>query len=764
MNRLWPGVFGALLVASFLASDAQAASPSEGSDEVANGSGDAADGSGEGADGSGEGAAGDGSGAVAPDPGFEGERLPTSRSVTVPTPAPGRAWTRVTREDMELRLPRSAPDALRYEAGVFVQQTAQSQASPFIRGRTGQQVLLSFDGIRMNNSLYRQGPNQYFFTVDVRTIEVIDVIRGSSSVRYGADAIAGAVDAIPRGPEIDPVRDGVHTGGRVYLDYGSASDEYGGRGELELQLGRRVGVFGGVGARRVGLLESGGPVLSPTTGELPEVPRFEDDNRTQLGTGYDEVTSDARIVVDAGAAGTMTAAAYNYRQTNAPRTDQCPPAFAPFDECLEYDEQFRTLGYVRWDGSVTSRTRIRATAHVQLQHEKREAVRPSSFTLNGGRDDVRTLGVDVDGSTHFALRRPAWSVDLDWGAEALGDRVASTAWLTFTDLEPPVTRVRSRGQYLDGSTYVQAAAWTEATAALGPRWTLRGGTRLTHVRASAPGDEDSESSAIDAVWTTPVAGAGASIEVTPWLELVLSADQGFRAPNLDDLTSRQRAGPGFQLENPALRPERSFTLEGAARVRHPVVDVDLWAYRMTIADAITRVSRTAADCPAQTGACNSAWSILQLDNADGAAIIRGVEGMLRVRMPQGIGARATLAWARGDEPLPTERGRQPVSRIPPLNGTGTLLWESRFGLTLSANVQWATLQDRLAQQDVADERIPRGGTPGYTVFGAAAHYALEPWLALSVVAENLGDAAWRTHGSSVNGAGRSVVLRLEAGW
>ena len=40
------------------------------------------------------------------------------------------ATSTVTRRDLERRLPRSAPDALRYEPGVFVQQTAHAAASP----------------------------------------------------------------------------------------------------------------------------------------------------------------------------------------------------------------------------------------------------------------------------------------------------------------------------------------------------------------------------------------------------------------------------------------------------------------------------------------------------------------------------------------------------------------------------------------------------------------------------------------------------------
>src|SRR5688572_1894725 len=66
-----------------------------------------------------------------------------------PPPAPGRPSSRVTRRDLEERQPRSAPDALRYEPGVYVQQTSAGQGSAFLRGRTGQQTVLLFDGVRL---------------------------------------------------------------------------------------------------------------------------------------------------------------------------------------------------------------------------------------------------------------------------------------------------------------------------------------------------------------------------------------------------------------------------------------------------------------------------------------------------------------------------------------------------------------------------------------------------------------------------------------
>lgn len=684
--------------------------------------------------------------------------------------APARAASSVERRDLDERLPRSAPDALRFEPGVFVQQTAHGQGSAFVRGRTGQQTVLLFDGIRLSNSLYRQGPNQYFFTVDTQTVQRIDVTRGGASTRHGSDALGGVLDARPVEPELDPdaatlVRP------RTTLRYGSADRSFGERFQLDAQLSRETRVLAGIGYRRVSRLRGGGAVRSPVDGSRPQVPALEDDGVTQLGTEFGELTFDARLVRELGPRARATFAVYGYRQVDAPRTDQCPPPFAPRSECLTYDEQFRTLAYAALDASLGPLAEQAWLAlSVQRNHEKRTRERPASFVENLSRDDVDTLGLAARATTARARVGASGWAALTYGGDVYHDRVASRAYTSFTDVG--VVLPQSRGQVLDGSRYTTGGAFVDAevspTRGVGVQLGARGGAAI----ARAPRDPESGTAGVRRTFPLVAGHAGAWVAVAPRVKLLLGVDRSVRAPNLDDLTSRQQAGPGFQFENAALAPERGTTAEVGARVAAPRLDAELWVFRAWTSDAITRIDRGAADCPPGTPECAASWSRYQLVNGDGLAILQGVEASLRARLPARVTVRASASFTTGDAPNLSSRAatsatphppRVPLSRVPPPNGTAEVRWGLAQGAHVGAALRWAAQQRRLAPSDLSDARIPLGGTPGFAVWDLRAGLRVRRELVTSIVVENLLDSAYRYHGSAVNGPGRGVLLSLEAG-
>ncbi|MEX2027585.1 MAG: TonB-dependent receptor plug domain-containing protein, partial [Pirellulaceae bacterium] len=222
--------------------------------------------------------------------------------------------------------------ALQQEVGVLMQATGRGQASPFLRGVTGQQVLILVDGIRVNNTVFRAGPNQYFNTIDPGQVERIEVIRGAGSVLWGGDAIGGVINVVTRGA--DPCIGDYAGGGfrQVFssADYGSYS-----RANVEGWVGSS-GVFGGASYSRANEVDVGG-----SRGRQP----FTDYDQYAGDVKYHWLVNDQQMV---------TVSLSHFEFQDLPRSDR----FAPFvfnrpgntPRPTFFDPQQRDLAYIRWQG------------------------------------------------------------------------------------------------------------------------------------------------------------------------------------------------------------------------------------------------------------------------------------------------------------------------------------------------------------------------------------------------------------------------------
>ena len=98
-----------------------------------------------------------------------------------------------------------------------------------------------------------------------------------------------------------------------------------------------------------------------------------------------------------------------------------------------------------------------------------------------------------------------------------------------------------------------------------------------------------------------------------------------------------------------------------------------------------------------------------------------------------------------------------MRRIPPLYGGIGLFWHLGTKTKLSGKWSYAGKQDRLSNGDIDDGRIADGGTPAWNTLDIGFHYLLQN-VQFQAGVKNLLDEAYRTHGSGVDGIGRSFWL------
>lgn len=640
-------------------------------------------------------------------------RRDNARAYDVP-----RSVTVVDAEELARRLPATTPDALAEAAGVFVQKTNQGSGSPIIRGLVGNQVLVLVDGIRLNNATFRYGPNQYLATLDPALIERIEVVRGSGSVLYGSDAIGGVINVVTRRP-LD-VGQPLAVRGRASVRAMTSGMEQSGRVELAV-TGPRGGLLGGLSLRNFGDVRAG-------RGLGVEAP-----------SAYGETAADLRVELPLPRRQRLTFAFQHHRQRDVPRYDQVSQrGFARY----AFDPQVRQLGYVQYErvspGAWTSRFRVRASLH--RTREQREYQRRQSDILTVERDGVLARGLSLE------LRSdPSSAVSVVSGLDYYGDAVDSQR----RDLRMTTNQATGRrGLYPDGATAVSLAVFTHATLTR-PRWGADGGFRVSRFQVSAP---DAQFGSAHIAPTTSTGSAGGWLSIVEGLRLFGSVAQAFRAPNIDDLSSLGPFDFGVEVPAPHLQPETAVTVDGGVKLRTRAAGASLSLYRTVLAQLIDRVP---GDLDGSSFVGDQA--VYRKANV-GSALIRGVEADADVALTSALTMSGSLTYTHGQV---TSRG-EPLRRIPPLNGVVALRLAPAPTLWLQGTVRFATRQDRLAAGDLADHRIQAGGTPGWIVLNAYAGHRVNRRFEIVVGVQNLFDEPYRTHGSGIDGPGRSAWLGLHA--
>lgn len=645
--------------------------------------------------------------------------------------------------DRELLAEKQALDmfqALQNEVGVLMQQTARGQASPFLRGLTGQQVLILIDGVRVNNSVFRAGPNQYFNLVDPGQVERIEVIRGPESVLWGSDAIGGVINIVTRSPS--RVR-GNYAGGGFKEYFSTADTASYSRANVEGWVGQ-TGVFGGASYLNVNNLRRGGDL-----GEQPF-------------TDYDQYAADVKVNYMLGRDAMLTVALQHFEQENVPRSDRFapfvlgPPANAPRPTWS--DPQQRDLAYLRLQGLANCELFDAYSATFSYSRNKEGTREIRSAT----RIDVGEFDVDTYGFTLALARDLDWLGRLTWGFDYYHDGIDSFR----NRVNPTNGRVTpDNPQFPDGSRYQRTGTFLSWDVDVTERLTTTAGVRY---------EDDDATGTINAVTGTPVpfdrtyqgwiGSVGAVYEIDPMLHLVGNISEGYRAPNLDDLTADNPIQQSARdLPSLDVQPERARTYEIGLKLDTPRLRVQVVEYWTDLENNILRQAVDANGNPVPNvigpyGTLVPGSSNFIRANFD--SYVNGTELAGEYLLPDGWSVYGNFWYTYGQDLVRDE----PLSRIPPTQGTLGFRWrEENHRKWLDVYTWLVARQDRYNPQNNTDSRFPVGGTPGYATFNVRAGTSLGRWHQhrLSLGLENITNTAYRVLGSGVDGPGFNAILGYE---
>ncbi len=704
-----------------------------------------------------------------------------------------------------------ASNLLRDSVGVIAQETTVGQGSPILRGLTGYQTAIQVDWVRLNNSTFRSGPNQYTATVAPEMLERAEVLLGSSSMLYGSGALGGVVSFFTKEVPIDPAQKTLAIQPRLLARYSTATQERLGRLEVTGNQGR-FGFIAGGGVRFYGDVNPGSGydlhyknrkyeivdgmpngVKLYTYDQIGELSKDEIPDRWLVDKegplGWSAYDADAKIAYQLNDTSTVNIAYQMWRQPQTPRYDKIAPQ--EFDEFF-FEPQNRDLVYANYILNPVGKSidRFRVTASYHRQKEGRNEVILDATSRQQRYDTVNTIGLSAQAISTILPRQR-----LVGGGEFYLDMLQSQT--IKTSLKTGKEDINnSLGRFISGSQFWDASLYFQDEIMLHDRVELTLGGRATFYQTTADLSVRDPTFDIFNKFDNSLTGsAGLVVGLTEYLNFVSSFGTAFRAPSLNDTTAVEVTNEGVTAPSPDLSPETSWTAEVGFKAQHAF-------FRGALTFFYSKVSGLVARKPVQEAYQEKGEPIPQLhqdlikqykdidvlvfDNVDEAQF-QGIElaGLIPIQSTWSVFGnvaliRGEVITINGVAPDPSKPWEARTRREPPLNGIIGVQWEpTNTPYWAMFFVRGATEQRRLNRSDIRDPRIQGAtrdpaevqfdangyaidaGTPEWWTLNIRGGMRLFDYTRLTLSLENLLDQRYRQHGSGINAPGFNVSLSLD---
>ncbi|HLA26921.1 MAG TPA: TonB-dependent receptor [Syntrophales bacterium] len=634
----------------------------------------------------------------------------------------------VTSKDIQERqLSRTLPESLKEIPGVMVQKTSFGQGSPYIRGFTGYDTLLLIDGIRLNNSVFRSGPNQYANTIDPLSIERVELVKGPSSVLYGSDAIGGTVNAFT----VDP---GPNKN-RVFYRFSTAEESNTGRLQLSNNIGDLWAIAGG-SLKDYGDLHAGGSV------------------GTQPHTGYNEQDYDLKFQYYLGDDSSLTFAHQKVNQDDVWRTHTTIYGISwkgtkVGDEKERKHDQDRELTYLQYkaDNLNSFIDNLQISLSYHRQEEERFRVKKDKTS------DFQGFDVGTSGLLTQLTSKTSMGI-LTCGLDYYEDRVDSFSRSFKAD--GSFNKAGIQGPVADDSSYKLLGIYLQDAKSFSEKLDIILGARYTYAKVEANKVEDpvtKKQISLSDNWDNVVGNIRFSYlpdRDKSW-NLYGGVSQGFRTPTLADLTMLDDTS-GVETPSLGLKPEKYIVYELGLKRKKDDWQASLTFFYTDIEDMIVA---------SPTGNLINGIPEVRKDNV-GDGFVQGVELAGSYLFFADWLLFGSFVWTEGevDQFLPSgEKVRKPMTKIMPATfKTGIRYDNKTYNFWVETDIVTAAKADKLSLKDQSDtQRIPPGGTPGYTVLNFRSGIIINKSIRCTLALENITDEDYRIHGSGVNEPRRNLV-------
>lgn len=679
----------------------------------------------------------------------------------------------INSKNIEFTNPQTSADLLENTGQVYVQKSQLGGGSPMIRGFSTNRLLITVDGVRMNNAIFRGGNLQNVISIDPFSIQNTEVTLGSGSVIYGSDAIGGVMSFYTHKPMLS-YTDSLLFKSNTIVRYASASNEK--TGHFDFNLGYKKWAFltnasfSDYGDLRMG---SHGPneYLRPefviTTNNGDEIVK-NSNPLVQKVTGYNQLNLMQKI---------------HYKPNENLGFDlglfyTATSDFSRYDRLIRY--RGNTLRSAEWNygpqkwfmsnlqvtklsSNANLYDKIKATVAYQNFQESRFDRDFQSTTRNIREEAVDAYSFNLDFEKSLSPK-----TEFFYGIEYIFNKVKSTGDEQNTETNTIIPAV---SRYPNGSTWQSMAAYTSIKYKPNIKFIFQSGLRFNHVISKADFTENNVFLNLPFNASKNNAGAFNGTAGMSWIpnkaiQWKFNLSSAFRAPNIDDIGKVFDSEPGaVVVPNETLRPEYAYGGELGLKLNFDEKFIlDINTYYTYLDNALVR---RYYNLNGETSIIyDGELSTVQAIQNASKAWIYGLEVGAKVNISKNMMLTSQYNIIGGSE---VEGDVEvPVRHAAPNFGNSHLIWNFRdFKLDFFANYNGELSFYQLAPSEIEKDYIyaldANGNpySPSWFTINLRTQYQINDSTTITASIENISDQRYRTYSSGISAAGRNFILSLK---
>lgn len=675
-------------------------------------------------------------------------------------------------EKIQFSNPQTSADLLENTGNIYVQKSQLGGGSPMIRGFSTNRLLITVDGVRMNNAIFRGGNLQNVISIDPFSIQNTEVNLGAGSVVYGSDAIGGVMSFYTKKPQLS-YSDSLFFKANAVARYATANSEK--TGHLDLNFGLKKWAFlTSVSYTDFDDLRMGahGPdeyirpeYVETINGE--DLIVANDEPLVQKPTGYNQINLLQKIKFqpednqsfDLGLYYTETSEYSRYDRLIRYRGDNLRSAEWNYGPQRWF---MANLQYTKLSSNSSFYDKIQTNVAFQNFQESRIDRDFQSVERNTTEESVNAISFNLDLEKQLGSK-----TELFYGVEYVYNKINSEG-NTYNIETNETANVVSR--YPDGSDWQSMAAYSSLKYKPNPKFVFQTGVRYNHIISNADFTENNQFLNLPFNESKINAGAFTGTAGISWIpnetiQWKLNASSAFRAPNMDDIGKVFDSEPGsVVVPNNNLKPEYAYGGELGLNLNFDqTFIIDLSTYYTYLDNALVRRD---FNINGETEIeYNGELSNVQAIQNASKAWIYGFEAGAQLNFSEKFKLTTQYNIIGGTE---EDNGIEvPVRHAAPNFGNTHLVWQNdKLQLDAFAvynnELSFNQLAPSEAEKDYIYALDANGNpySPSWYTLNLRTKYKITDAATLIASLENITDQRYKTYSSGIASAGRNLILSL----